>query len=383
MAGGPAAAGPDGLVVVDKPAGWTSHDVVAKARRILGTRKVGHAGTLDPMATGVLVLGVGRGTRLLGHLALTDKTYEATIRLGVTTTTDDAEGEVLATSPVITRSLRGDGRSLPSPESQAIDARSLRDDGGGLPPAEGQAAGARSLRDDGRSLPPVEGQVIQAVDVGTPRVLAAMAALTGEIDQVPSSVSAVKVGGVRAYARVRAGEQVELAPRRVTVSAFELLTRRDSVSGRPDEAGDDLDVVVSCSSGTYVRALARDLGVALGCGAHLVALRRMRVGPFEASAALGLDALAAAGASGLIGLADAVAASFPRRDVDAAQARDVAHGRRLPAAGIPGTYGVFAPDGTVLALAEEKEHRQAVHYLVVFAPHRDSTGLHHADHGSQ
>lgn len=305
-------AGPDGLAIVDKPAGWTSHDVVAKARRILGTRKVGHAGTLDPMATGVLVLGVGRGTRLLGHLALTDKTYEATIRLGVTTTTDDAEGEVLATRPV---------------------------------------------------------------DVGTPRVLAAMAALTGEIDQVPSSVSAVKVGGVRAYARVRAGEQVQLAPRRVTVSAFELLTRRDGSSGQPDDAGDDLDVVVSCSSGTYVRALARDLGAALACGAHLVALRRTRVGSFQVSAALGLDALAAAGTSGLIGLADAVAASFPRRDVDAAQARDVAHGRRIPAAGIPGTYGVFAPDGTVLALAEEQGQgpRWAVHYLVVFAPHRDST----------
>jgi tRNA pseudouridine55 synthase len=343
-------AGPDGLAVIDKPGGWTSHDVVAKVRRILGTRKVGHAGTLDPMATGVLVLGVGRATRLLGHLALTDKTYEATIRLGVTTTTDDAEGEVVATSPVTARSRRNDEHSL---------------------------------------LPP-DGSLDSLIDVGTPRVLAAMAALTGEIDQVPSSVSAVKVGGVRAYARVRAGEEVQLAARRVTVSAFELLGRRDSVSGRPDDAGDDLDVVVSCSSGTYVRALARDLGAALGCGAHLVALRRTRVGPFRVSAALDLDALASAGTSGLIGLADAVAASFPRRDVDAAQARDVTFGRRLPAAGIPVTYGIFAPDGTVLALAEEREHRQAVHYLVVFAPHhQDSADVqpaadtHHAEHRAQ
>jgi tRNA pseudouridine55 synthase len=311
------AAGPDGLVVVDKPAGWTSHDVVARVRRILGTRKVGHAGTLDPMATGVLVLGVGRATRLLGHLALTDKTYEATIRLGATTTTDDAEGEVLAAAP----------------------------------------------------------EAVRAADVGTDRVVAAMAALTGVIEQVPASVSAVKVGGVRAYARVRAGEQVQLTARRVTVSEFTLLARRDGATGRPDDAGDDVDVLVACSSGTYVRALARDLGAALGCGGHLVALRRTSAGPFAVSAALGLDELAVAGASGLIGLADAVAAGFPRRDVDADQARDVAFGRPLPAAGIAGVYGVFGPDGAVLALAaDDGRHSEAgrARYLVVFAPHRDT-----------
>jgi tRNA pseudouridine55 synthase len=268
------------------------------------------------MATGVLVLGVGRATRLLGHLALTDKTYEATIRLGVTTTTDDAEGEVLA-----------------APEA------------------------------------------VRAADVGTDRVVAAMAALTGVIEQVPASVSAVKVGGVRAYARVRAGEQVRLAARRVTVSEFTLLARRAGATGRPDDAGEDLDVLVACSSGTYVRALARDLGAALGCGGHLVALRRTSAGPFAASAALGLDELAAAGPSALIGLADAVAASFPRRDVDAEQARDVAFGRPLPAAGVAGVYGVFGPDGAVLALAaDDGPHREAgrVRYLVVFAPHRDA-----------
>jgi tRNA pseudouridine55 synthase len=183
---------PDGLLVVDKPAGWTSHDVVGRVRRLAGTRKVGHAGTLDPMATGVLVLGIGRATRLLGHLALTDKAYDATIRLGATTVTDDAEGELV----------------------EQRDAAAVTDD----------------------------------------QLAAAMTALTGELQQVPSSVSAVKVDGVRSYARVRAGQSVELAARAVTVSRFELRERR----------GNDLDVTVECTSGTYVRALARDLGAALG-----------------------------------------------------------------------------------------------------------------------
>ena len=199
---------PDGLLVVDKPAGWTSHDVVGRCRRLAGTKKVGHAGTLDPMATGVLVLGVGRATRLLGHLALTDKAYDATIRLGATTVTDDAEGEVV----------------------EQRDASGVSDEA----------------------------------------LAAAMAALTGPLSQVPSSVSAVKVDGVRSYARVRAGQAVELAPRSVVVSRFALRDRR----------GPDVDVTVACTSGTYVRALARDLGAALGVGGHLTALRRTRVGPF-------------------------------------------------------------------------------------------------------
>jgi tRNA pseudouridine55 synthase len=210
-----------GLVVVDKPAGLTSHDVVSRLRRILGTRKVGHAGTLDPMATGVLVCGVGRGTKLLGHLALDTKAYAATIRLGATTSTDDAQGETMASTD----------------------------------------AGA----------------------VSDAAVAAGMAALTGAIEQVPSSVSAIKVDGQRAYARVRAGEQVVLAARPVTVSAFTLLARR----------GDDLDVLVDCSSGTYVRALARDLGAGLGVGGHLTALRRTRVGPFTLDQARALERLAA------------------------------------------------------------------------------------------
>ncbi|HWM57250.1 MAG TPA: tRNA pseudouridine(55) synthase TruB [Pseudonocardia sp.] len=271
---------PSGLVVVDKPAGLTSHDVVSRLRRILGTRRIGHAGTLDPMATGVLVCGIGRGTKLLGHLALDTKAYTATIRLGATTSTDDVEGEVLD-----------------------------RVDAGGVSDA--------------------------AISAG-------MAALSGPIEQVPSSVSAIKVAGQRAYARVRAGEQVVLAARPVTVSDFRLLARR----------GDELDVAVECSSGTYVRALARDLGADLGVGGHLTVLRRTRVGPFTLQRARTLEQLAAAPALSLT-LAEAVATAFPRRDVDAALATDLSHGRPLPAAGLAGTYGVFGPDGGVLALVRE------------------------------
>ncbi|MCK9896732.1 tRNA pseudouridine(55) synthase TruB [Frankia sp. AgB32] len=299
-----AAAGPqvDGLVVVDKPAGCTSHDVVARARRILGQRRVGHAGTLDPMATGVLLLGAGRGTRLLGHLALTDKVYDATIRLGRTTTTDDAQGEPVEDRPV---------------------------------------------------------------DVDPDRLARAMTVLTGVIDQVPSSVSAVKVDGVRAYARVRAGEEVTLAARRVTVHRFDLLARR-AAGAASDPAGTDLDVTVRCSSGTYIRALARDLGAALGCGGHLTALRRTVVGPFGLDQAVSLDTFGELGRAAVTPLAEAVAAGFARRDVAAPAAVDVSHGRRLAPVGQPGTYGVFGPDGAVLALVEETA--DAVRSLVVFAP---------------
>ena len=284
---------PSGLVVVDKPAGLTSHDVVARLRRILRTRKVGHAGTLDPMATGVLVCGVGRGTKLLGHLALDTKAYTATIRLGATTTTDDAEGETVTET----------------------DPSAVTDEA----------------------------------------IAAGIATLTGPILQVPSSVSAIKVDGRRAYARVRAGEQVVLPPRPVTVSAFTLLARR----------GADLDVAVECSSGTYVRALARDLGATLRVGGHLTALRRTRVGPFPLALARTLPELE--DAPGLaLPLADAVAVAFARRDVDAAAAADISPGRPLPGAGRPGTYGVFAPDGRVLALVAEHDGRARP--VVVLAP---------------
>ena len=287
---------PDGLLVVDKPSGWTSHDVVGRTRRLARTKKVGHAGTLDPMATGVLVLGIGRATRLLGHLTLTDKAYDATVRLGATTITDDAEGDVL----------------------ERRDASGVSDEA----------------------------------------LAAAVGELTGELDQVPSAVSAVKVAGVRSYARVRAGEDVALAPRQVRVARFDVLARR----------GDDVDVRVEVSSGTYVRALARDLGAALGVGAHLTALRRTRVGPFALEAARSLEELTGDEVvdAAVLGLDDAVAASFPRRDLSEQEAGDLAHGRRLAPSGAPGARGAFAPDGRCIALVEDTGG--AARPLVVFAP---------------
>ncbi|HEV2778193.1 MAG TPA: tRNA pseudouridine(55) synthase TruB [Actinophytocola sp.] len=273
-----------GLVVVDKPAGMTSHDVVARVRRILGTRKVGHAGTLDPMATGVLVLGVERATKLLGHLALDRKAYLGTIRLGAATTTDDAAGEILSTV-----------------DDPTLDT------------------------------------------VGDEEIKAGIAALTGTIQQVPSAVSAVKIDGRRAYARVRAGERVDIPARPVRVYRFDLLdTRREP-------GAIDLDVLVECSAGTYVRALARDLGASLGTGGHLTALRRTRVGPFGLAVAKTLERLQSEPALSL-DLDAAVAAAFPRRDVDRDDARALSHGRRLPAGGIDGTYGVFDSDGRAVAL---------------------------------
>jgi len=274
-----------GLVIVDKPAEWTSHDVVARMRRLAGTRKVGHAGTLDPMATGVLVVGVGKATRLLGHLALTEKTYRATIRLGQSTDTDDAEGEITATA--------------------------------------------------------------SAAGVTDADLRAAIETLTGEIMQVPPQVSAIKVNGRRAYRMARKGEDVELAARPVTVREFTVEDVR-----REGELV-DVDAVVTCSSGTYIRALARDLGAALGTGGHLTALRRTRVGPYGLERARTLDQLAER--LEILPIGDAVAAAFPRREVTAEQARRVVHGGRLPAAGLgPGPVGVFAPDGTLLALVEER-----------------------------
>ena len=283
----------DGLVVVDKPAGITSHDVVARVRRLAGTRRVGHAGTLDPMATGVLVVGVNRATRLLGHLTLTEKAYDATVRLGATTVTDDAEGEVVTTA-----------------DPAAVDA----------------------VTDDALHR--------------------AVAALTGDISQVPSAVSAVKIAGERSYKRVRAGEDVELPPRPVTVHRF------DVVGSRRDSGFLDLDVQVVVSSGTYVRALARDLGSALGVGGHLTALRRTRVGPYDIGGAHTLDELAerAGTPAGLpvLPIADAARAAFPARELDEAAATVVSHGGPLPASGRPGPTAVFGPDGRFLALVEDK-----------------------------
>ncbi|QBX54133.1 tRNA pseudouridine(55) synthase TruB [Nocardioides seonyuensis] len=277
-----------GLVVVDKAAGMTSHDVVARVRRLAGTRKVGHAGTLDPMATGVLVLGVDRATRLLGHLMLTEKSYDATVRLGATTTTDDAEGELVDTAPA-----------------------------GHLEPAG---------------------------------VAAAFAAQVGEIMQVPTAVSAIKIDGKRAYARVRDGEQVELKARPVTVHALEVLGQRvvDDFL--------DIDISMRCSSGTYVRAIARDVGETLGVGGHLTALRRTAVGPFDLARARTLEELADDFA--VVAIADAARATFPGVDLSEEQAQHVRYGRALDLA-LPGEgeHALFAPDGEFLALYAPKGGR--------------------------
>jgi tRNA pseudouridine55 synthase len=284
----PRSTGPSGLVIVDKPAGLTSHGVVSRLRRLAGTRRVGHAGTLDPMATGVLVIGVEKATRLLGHLALTEKEYTATIRLGQATVTDDAEGEVTSAAP---------------------------------------AAGITRAQ----------------VDAG-------VAALTGPIEQVPSKVSAIKVGGVRSYTRVREGEDFELAARPVTVRSFTVHETRV-----PQDAPDvlDLDVTVVCSSGTYIRALARDLGAGLGVGGHLTALRRTRVGPYDLAAARTLEQLEESFA--VLPIEQAAAAAFPRWDVPADGARLLANGVRIatPALGA-GPHAAFDPEGRLVALVEDE-----------------------------
>ena len=277
-----------GLVLIDKPQGWTSHDAVARTRRLANTRKVGHAGTLDPMATGLLILGINSSTRLLTYVVGLDKEYLATIRLGAATTTDDAEGEELTRAPAaMVGTLTG-----------------------------------------------------TAVSDGIRR-------LTGDISQRPSAVSAIKVDGKRAYARVRAGEDVELPARPVTVSEFELL------ASTPVDGFLDLEVRVVCSSGTYIRALARDLGADLGVGGHLTSLRRTRIGPFGIDAADPLDQLDVARA--MIGPADAASRLFGRLDLSEHQAIDLGHGKRIDApvgAGDAGPIAAINPTGRLIGLVE-------------------------------
>ncbi|MGV0586352.1 tRNA pseudouridine(55) synthase TruB [Mycobacteroides chelonae] len=275
-----------GLVIVDKPAGMTSHDVVSRCRRLFSTRKVGHAGTLDPMATGVLVIGIERATKIMGLLTLTTKSYAATIRFGQSTSTDDAEGEVL----------------------QTVSASHLTDGD----------------------------------------IEAAVARLRGDIEQVPSSVSAIKVDGQRAYKLAREGQSVELAARPVSISRFDVLAVR-----RPGDGYVDVDVEVDCSSGTYIRALARDAGAALGVGGHLTALRRTRVGDFSLERARTLDELAD-DATLTLDLDTACRDGFPRRDLDAAEVDSVRNGRPLAAAGIEGTYAAVDADNRVIALLADK-----------------------------
>ncbi len=297
----------DGLIIVDKPQGLTSHDVVARMRRLAGTRKVGHAGTLDPMATGVLVIGIGRATRLLTHIVGANKTYVATIRLGVGTDTDDADGNVT--------------------------------------------------------------QVLSADAVAAEQIRAGIAELTGDIDQVPSSVSAIKVAGKRAYALVRDGQTVELKPRAVTISRFDVLEHR---SGEHEgTAVRDLDVLVSCSTGTYIRALARDLGAIVGVPGHLTALRRTEVGKYTIAQARTLDELAgmreAEGRIQVLPLTHSAQAIFPTRELSRREATSLGYGKRIgltvePANGIPSeveksvihadgqTLCGVDPDGVLIAL---------------------------------
>ncbi|WP_328322646.1 tRNA pseudouridine(55) synthase TruB [Kribbella sp. NBC_00382] len=277
----------DGIVIVDKPAGLTSHTVVARVRRLAGTRKVGHAGTLDPMATGVLVVGLNRATRLLGHLQLASKSYDATMLLGATSSTDDAEGELTVSAT----------------------------------PA---------------ALAEVTAEAIET----------AVTSYRGEISQVPSKVSAIKVDGKRAYERVRAGEEVALKARTVTISRYDVLDVRTVADGI------EVDISVDCSSGTYIRALARDLGADLGVGGHLTALRRTRVGAFDMSSAHTLEELGESFT--MLPIADVAADTFPRFDADAEQAAAIRTGRPLPGLKLtPDTQtAMFAPDGTFLALYE-------------------------------
>lgn len=341
--------GPSGLMVIDKPAGMSSHDVVSRMRRIAGTRRIGHAGTLDPAATGVLILGVNKATKLLTYLVGQDKTYDATIRLGIETLTEDAEGEHTAAHP------------------EAVEALT--------------AVGPEQMR---------------------AHILEAVAGLRGDIMQVPSAVSAIKINGVRSYARVRGGEEVELPARPVTISEFTVhsVTAGFAEYVVEDPEGEhaatsvpviDCEVTVSCSSGTYIRALARDLGKALGTGGHLTALRRTRVGAVRLQDAADLAELTARREASegpledlpLLPLEEAARRIFGARELSAAEASDISYGRRIAPSGdgtvvkrsahasadeqgaiqhasVEGIVAGFAPDGTLVALLENKMQRGKV-----------------------
>ncbi|OPX15708.1 tRNA pseudouridine(55) synthase TruB [Gordonia sp. i37] len=283
-----------GLVIVDKAAGITSHDVVSRCRKIFNTRRVGHAGTLDPMATGVLVIGVERATKLLGLLSLTTKSYTATIRLGAATDTDDREGRIIS---------RG-----------AVSA----------------------ICDD--------------------EITRAVADLTGDISQVPAKVSAIKVDGRRAHALARTGAEFDLAARPVRVSRFEIRAIRRPEDDGGESGFLDLDVEVDCSAGTYIRSLARDLGDDLGSGGHLTALRRTAVGPFTLDHARTLDVLAETPELSLT-IDQAALLSFPRRDIDDDEAESISQGRWLVPLGLKGIHVGVDPRGQAIALIEEKGRR--------------------------
>jgi tRNA pseudouridine55 synthase len=275
----------DGFLVVDKAPGMTSHDVVAVARKALGTRKVGHAGTLDPMATGVLVLGFGNGTRLLQYITDGDKSYTATIVLGVATVTDDREGEVIS----------------------EVDASQITD----------------------------------------AQIKSGLAKMIGEIAQRPSSVSAVKVGGERAYDRVRAGEVFELAARTITISALDILEIRHL------GARIEIDTDVTCSAGTFIRAIARDLGTDLQVGGHLSALRRTRVAGFPISQAISFEDLKAQSFTPLE-LADVARATFQVRELALDEVQELSFGRPLSVNTTEAIYAALSPDNRLIALLKNE-----------------------------
>ncbi len=297
-----------GLILVDKPAGWTSHDVVSRTRKIAGTRKVGHAGTLDPMATGVLVIGFNKATRLLTYIVATTKTYRATIRLGHNTTTDDADGEIVQTR--------------------------------------------------------------YANAVTTQHIHEAIAQLTGTIQQVPSSVSAIKIDGKRAYQRVREGENVEIPAREVTVHRFAI----EDLRRAPDGKTIDIEVEVECTAGTYIRALARDLGETLNTGGYLTALRRTAVGPYRIEDAVTMDQLAAAFV--YTDLSEASERLFPTRQVTREEAEDLIHGRRIPATHSDQLHAAQLANGHVIALINDAERIGKIEAKpeIVFATMEDLIG---------
>ena len=297
-----------GLVLIDKPKGWTSHDVVAKLRGIAGTRRVGHAGTLDPMATGLLLIGINSATKLLTYLVGASKTYEATIRLGASTITDDAEGDIV------------------------------------------DVASAEAVR-----------------AITAEQIESALESLRGEIMQVPSSVSAIKVDGERAYAKVRGGDEVKLAPRPVVVSRFEITAPARIIE---DGAATylDFDAIIECSSGTYIRALARDLGSKLNVGGHLTALRRTKINNYSVEDAQSLDGLTRDSLS-VAPMFDAVKSEFPIRSLSNQEVIDLRHGKRIAANGVTGPVIAAVVETSVVAMLESVGEQ--LKSLVVFASDSD------------
>ena len=321
----------EGLLLVDKPSGMTSHDAVDVVRRSLGTRKVGHAGTLDPMATGLLVLGVGRATRLLRYLGDLPKTYAATGRLGEETDTLDADGEIVRTAPVDV-SLAEVERACASLVGESMQTP---------PTYSAVKVGGRRLYEAARKGEVLEAPArpirVDAVDVSLAEVERACASLVGESMQTPPAYSAVKVGGRRLYEAARKGEVLEAAARPIRVDAFDVT----AFDGR------DVEVLIMCSGGTYVRVLVGDVGRALGCGAHLVRLRRTAIGSFRVEDAHPPGA-------GTLEPVERAVEHLPGVRLDPEEARAASHGRPLGPAGVVGPYAVFDPDNALVGIYQDE-----------------------------